>query len=540
MNNPAIDAMFARFGPRYRYYVSFITMLGSFSMVLTATMINVAVPVIMGAFGVGQDKVHWLSTGFIAAMTVSMLLNDWFVRAFGMKATYIGAMSVFIFGAIMGGRSPSIDLMILSRVLQGVGAGVVQPLSMVLMFQVFPVEQRGRAMGLFGVGIIVAPALGPAFGGILLDAFNWHYVFFMSAPVAVVGIYLAIIFMPGKGHKAPLPTFDWAGLVLIGLFIGTFLTGISTGQRDGWGAPVISILFAVSAISLVAFVLWELSIKEPILQLWVFMNKKFAASVCIGMVLSVGLYGSTYVIPLFVQTVQGYSPTRSGLLMIPGGLLMMVMFPLAGRLSDMLPRYQMVLFGLFMFGVSSLLMMQAHTDTPFWVFATWIMVGRVGLASMMPSLTVSAVSALKPELLSQGSGALNFSRNLGGAVGVNCLALTLDRRTAFFSDAFAGLQTPDNTATLQIMTQLSHLLGQLGWPFEMTSAGALYLVGRSVYSQANMMAFGDVFLLCAVVFFCTMIPTLLLRDSRHKTKVWANLRPRPGRLYVRNSRQNSV
>ena len=379
-----------------------------------------------------------------------------------------------------------------------------------------------------GVGIIVAPALGPAFGGILLDAFNWHYVFFMSAPVAVVGVYLAIIFMPGKGHKAPLPTFDWAGLVLIGLFIGTFLTGISNGQRDGWGAPVISVLFTVSAISLLAFIFWELSIKEPILHLRVFINKKFAASVCISMVLSIGLYGSTYVIPLFVQTVQGYSPTRSGLLMIPGGLLMMAMFPLAGRLSDMLPRYQMVLFGLFMFGFSSLLMMRAHTDTPFWVFATWIMVGRVGLASMMPSLTVSAVSTLKPELLSQGSGALNFSRNLGGAVGVNCLALTLDRRTAFFSDAFAGLQTPDNAATLQIMTQLSHLLGQLGWPFEMTPAGALYLVGRSVYSQANMMAFGDVFLLCAVIFFCAMIPALLLRDSRHKTKVWAKLRPRPG------------
>ena len=528
MSNPVIDDMFARFGPRYRYYVSFTSMLGTFSMVLTATMINVAVPVIMGAFGVGQDQVHWLSTGFIAAMTVSMLLNDWFVRAFGMKATYIGAMSVFIFGAIMGGLSPTIDIMVLSRILQGVGAGVVQPLSMVLMFQVFPVEQRGKAMGIFGVGIIVAPALGPAFGGILLDAFNWHYVFFMSAPVAVVGVYLAIIFMPGKGVKAPLPTFDWAGLVLIGLFISMFLTGMSNGQRDGWGTPVISIYFTISIISLVSFVLWELSIKEPILNLRVFMNKKFAASVCISMVLSVGLYGSTYVIPLFVQTVQSYSPTRSGLLMVPGGMLMMAIFPLAGRLSDMLPRYQMVLFGLFMFGISSLLMMQAHTDTPFWVFATWIMVGRVGLASMMPSLTVSAVSTLKPKLLSQGSGALNFSRNLGGAIGVNLLALTLERRTAFFSDAFAGLQTPDNAATLQILSQLSNLLGQLGWPFEMAPVGALYLVGRSVYSQANMMAFSDVFLLFAIVFFCTMVPAFLLRDSRKTENVWAGVRLRLG------------
>ncbi|MBT4686804.1 MAG: DHA2 family efflux MFS transporter permease subunit, partial [Rhodospirillaceae bacterium] len=386
MAGPTIEAMFAHFGPRYRYYVSFTAMLGTMSMVLTGTMTNVAIPVIMGAFGVGQDTVHWISTGFIAAMTVSMLLNDWFVRAFGMRATYVGAMSVFVFGAIMGGLSTTIDMMILSRILQGIGAGVVQPLSMVLMFQVFPVDQRGRAMGLFGVGIIVAPALGPAVGGLLLDGFNWHYVFFASVPVAVIGVLLATVFMPGSTRKGALPTFDWTGLALIIICIGSTLTGLSSGQREGWGTPIFSIYISAGIIAGVAFVYWELLTETPLLQLRVFFNRKFAAAVAVGMVLSMGLYGSTYVIPLFVQTVQSYSPTRSGLLMIPGGLLMMVIFPIVGRLSDKLPGYQMIIFGLVVFGLSSLLMMQAHTDTPFWVFAVWIMMGRVGLASVMPTL----------------------------------------------------------------------------------------------------------------------------------------------------------
>lgn len=528
MSNPAIDALFARFGPRYRYYVSFTAMLGTMSMVLTATMINVAIPVIMGAFGVGQDTVHWLSTGFIAAMTVSMLLNDWCVRAFGMKTTYIGAMTVFIFGAVMGGLSNSIDMMIFARILQGSGAGVVQPLSMILMFQVFPVEQRGRAMGMFGVGIIVAPALGPTFGGVLLDAFNWHYVFFMSAPVAVVGIMLATIFMPGGKRQRPLPAFDWTGLVLVTLFISCTLIGLSTGQREGWGELIVSVLFSVAIVSGGTFIFWELQTDNPILQLRVFFNRKFAAAVMVGMVLSVGLFGSTYIIPLFVQTIQGYSPTRSGLLMIPGGLLMMAMFPIAGRLSDKLPGYQMIMFGLVVFGLSCILMMQAHTDTPFWVFAWWIMLGRVGLAAMMPTLTVSAVSTLKPELLSQGSGALNFTRQLGGAVGVNVLALTLGQRTAFFSDAFAGLQTPDNSATLHLMSQFGHILGQLGWPLEMMRAGTLYLVGRSVYSQAAMMAFGDAFLGLALLYFVTLIPALFLIERRKRSSNQPVLRPRPG------------
>ena len=517
--------MFARFGPRYRYYVSFTAMLGTMAMVLTATMINVAIPVIMGAFGVGQDTVHWLSTGFIAAMTISMLVNDWLVRAFGERATYLGAMAIFTFGAVLGGLCNSIDTMIVARMLQGLGAGMVQPLSMILMFKVFPTEQRGHAMGLFGMGIIVAPALGPVMGGILLDVFNWRYVFFMSIPVAAAGVLLALVFMPNPKREGPLPVFDWTGLILVIVFVAAVLTGLSSGQREGWQAPIISLYFSTAMISGVAFIIWELISPDPIMQLRVFSNVNFAAAAIVGMVLGAGLFGSIYVVPLFVQTVQSYSPTRSGILMIPGGIIMMMAFPIAGRLSDMLPSYQLVLFGLFVFGASSLLMIQVHTDTPFWTFAIWIMIGRVGLAVIMPTLTVSAVATLRPEQLSQGAGAINFTRQLGGAVGVNLMALLLEERTAFFSDAFADLQTPDNYTTSHLMAQVSRMLGELGWPYEMTPAGALYLVGRSIYAQASMMAFRDVFLFIALVYFATMIPTLFLRERKSKTKTQPLLRP---------------
>jgi MFS transporter, DHA2 family, multidrug resistance protein len=527
LQSPAIEAMFARFGPRYRYYVSLTAMLGTVAMVLSATMINVAVPVIMGAFGVGQDKVHWLSTGFIAAMTVTMLLNDWCVRAFGMRATYIGAMVIFAAGAIMGGLSPTIDIMIVSRLLQGAGAGIVQPLAMIIMFQVFPVEQRGRAMGLFGLGVVVAPTVGPALGGILLDSFNWHYVFYMAVPVALVGIMLSLIFIPGKERAGPLPSFDVAGLVLIALCIFSFLTGLSNGQREGWQTPIISVYFSVAAISGVAFIFWELMTKNPIMEIRVFYNRKFIIAALVGMLLGAGLFGSIYIIPLFVQTIQGYSPTRSGLLMVPGGIIMMISFPIAGWLSDKLPHYQMILFGMCIFGLSSILMMQAHTDTPFWIFAVWIMFGRVGLASVMPTLTVAAVSTLKPEQLSQGSGAINFTRQLGGAIGINLIALGLDQRTAMFSDAFLNLRTPDNETVSHMMMQLGHMLGQLGWPLEKTPAGALYLIGRSLYSQASMMAFRDVFLLIGLVYFAMMIPVVFLRDSRRAEAGRPQLRPKP-------------
>ncbi len=528
MQSPAIEEMFARFGPRYRFYVTFTAMLGTMAMALTATMTNVAIPVIMGTFGVGQDKVHWISTGFIAAMTVSMLLNDWCVRAFGMKATYICAMSVFIFGGIMGGLSSTIDLVIFSRILQGLGAGVVQPLTMVLVLQVFPVEWRGRAMALMSVGIMVAPAVGPAFGGVLLDAFNWQYVFFMSTVIPVFGIGLATIFMPGGERLRQFPPFDWTGLVLVSLCIACSLTGLSSGQREGWGSPIISVLFSVGLVSGGAFIVWELMTESPLLQVRVFANRKFTASIIVGLVLSLGFYGSSYLVPLFVQTIQGYSPTRAGMLMIPGGILMILALPIAGRLADKVPGYQMTLFGLVVYACSSLLMMQASTDTSFWVFASWLMIGRIGQAAMMPTLMVTAVSTLKPEMLSQGAGALNFMRNLGGAVGINFIAVMLEQRTAFFSDAFAGLQTPDNNATQHLISQFGYLLSQLGWSFETMRSGILYLVGRSVYLQANMMAFKDLFLIVALFFFAAIIPALLMRDRQPKSKSRPALAARPG------------
>jgi len=511
MQDAAIKILFERYGPKYRAFVTFTVILGIVSMLLNATMINVAIPVIMGAFGVGQDTAHWLATGYIASMTVAMLLNDWFVRSFGMRATYLGAMAIFAIGAFMGGLSSDINVMITGRVLQGLGAGLVQPLSMVLMFQVFPINQRGKAMGLFGVGVVVAPTMGPTIGGLLLDGFNWHYVFFASVPVAALGSILAWLFMPWHTGNDPKPAFDWTGLTLLVVFVCSGLIGLSSGQREGWHAPIVSVYFSIFFVSFVAFLWWEWRTSEPILQLRLFLNKQFAAAAVVRMSLGAGLYGTTYLIPLFVQTVQGYSPTRSGLLMVPAGLTMMMLMPIGGRLADKLPRHWLILGGLCAFALSSMLMTGAHTDTPFWTFAMWLVIGRIGLAFVIPTINATALHSLPSHLVSQGSGAVNFMRQMGGAMGVNLIAVALEHRTAVFSQALAGSQTPDNVLTQELMQGLSSLLSQLGWPLEMHPIAALQMLGTSLYAQANMLAFRDVFLFLGVVYFIAMVPATLLR-----------------------------
>src|SRR3546814_135110 len=181
-----MDGLFARFGPAYRWLVTATVMMGTIATILTATIVNVALPDIMGAFGMGQDKAQLLSTGFLAAMTGTMLLNAWMVEAFGQRATFMLAVTVFIVASVIGGLAPAEGVLILARVLQGGAAGILQPLAMQVIFQVFPPEKRGSAMGIYGIGVVLAPALGPTLGGIMVDSFSWRYVFFMSVPFCLV------------------------------------------------------------------------------------------------------------------------------------------------------------------------------------------------------------------------------------------------------------------------------------------------------------------------------------------------------------------
>src|SRR5690606_28627648 len=210
------------------------------------------------AFGMGLDKVQLLSTGFLAAMTGTMLLNAWMVESFGQRDTYIGAVALFIAGSVMGGLAPTEPILVLGRVLQGAAAGLLHPLAMQVIFQVFPADRRGQAMGVYGVGVVLAPALGPTLGGMVVDVASWRYVFFMAVPVCALGVFMALLFMPGRVGSGPARRFDWLGFALLSLFLLLLLDGLSHGQRDGWRSHAIVGDLAMAAMTGIAFVAWEL------------------------------------------------------------------------------------------------------------------------------------------------------------------------------------------------------------------------------------------------------------------------------------------
>lgn len=483
-------------------------------MILTATIINVAIPDIMGAFGIGQDKAQWLSSGYLAATTSAMLLADWSIRRIGRRATYLSAMAVFIAGSVIGGTASSIEVLIFGRVLQGSAAGIIQPLAMLTMFQIFPPEERGKAMGIYGLGVILAPALGPYVGGLAVDALSWRSVMFIPVPFCLCASFFAVFALPPRDPKVDVFRFDWLGFSFLLLFVICLMIGLTNGPRDGWHSDIIAAYMLAAMVGLLGFVIWELSIPAPLLNLKMFASPRFCACAFVSFVFGVTLFGSLYLAPLFVQLVQGYTPTRSGLLQIPAGLAMAVAFPIVGRMTDLGGTRFFMIGGLLLLGYASILMVGADIDTPFWLFAWWLILSRVGLALIFPPLSAASLHVLPPALISQGSGAINFLRTLGGAFGVNYLAISTDQRSVLYRDQLATTQTEGNAATLEYLETIQRLLENAGLPEAFQGPSSLFYLGQSIAHQALMLAYRDGFLVLAIVGLAAIVPAWFIRGKR--------------------------
>ena len=499
-----------RYGPSYRWLVTATGMMGAMVMILSSTMVNVAVPSIMGTFGVGQSEAQWMSTAFLAAMTASQLLGAWVLSVFGPRVGYICAVGIFVAGSFLGAFAPNIDILIFSRVIQGFAAGVVQPLAMVTIFKVFPPEKRGLALSLYGGGIMIAPILGPIVGGITIDASSWRELFYIPLPIAGLAMLLGSFFMPTRDLELKRLPFDWTGYALIAGALICLLTAIANGQRDGWLSDSILLMGGGGIVLGVAFIYSQLRADAPILDCGVFRNPQFAAAAALGFVFGAGNFASTYIIPVFVQTVQNFTPTAAGMVTAPAGLIVMCFFPIGGRLVDSFPARYLAMIGLGLFAFGAALLAGTDVNTAFWILAFYVIIGRLGQSIMLPAINVSALRALPPEQLNNASGSINFIRMMGGAFGVNLLVVFMEQRTEFHAISMTATQTAHNEASQELLSMVSELLHDSGVADAVLQPGALHFLGRVVEAQAQTMGFQDGFMIIAVVFVAALLPAILM------------------------------
>ena len=480
-------------------------------MVLSSVSMNVAIPSVMGAFGVGQDKAQWVATGYLATMVIGMLLNSWLVAAMGIRMTFMLSTALFLVGSAMGAFANSVEMLILSRILQGIPAGIMQPLCMIVNFQVFPPERRGTAMGIFGMGVVLAPVFGPLIGGVAIDTLGWRYIFAMPLPLVVIALILGPIFLPERENKGPLPPFDWTGLFLLAGGVSLVLITLTSGQRMGWTSDEIVGQGIVAVCFMAAFVWWETKATRPLLDFSLFKNPRFACAMAVSFIFGICLFSSSYIVPVFAQIVQGYTAMKAGWLLAAGGSIMILMFPLSGRLADSMPPNVLISAGLFVFGVGFVFIHTVDVNTGFFLMAGLSAFTRIGLSCVITPLNATSLRYVPPDKLANASSNANFFRQLGGGMGIAILVAVLETRTTFHANSLAATQTPANPASIDMVQRVTEMLASTGIDDALLEAIAANHLGKVVHANASMFGFQDVFLVLAVITLIAMIPAYFLR-----------------------------
>jgi len=438
-------ALKARYGERYRWLLLLSVMVGTMASIISSTIVNVAIPDMSHHFALGQERAQWVTSGFMVATTVAMLTTPWLLARFGYRATYVGAVLLLMAGGIGGGLAGEYWLVLAARVAEGLAAGVVQPIPAVIILYAFQPHEQGRASGIFGMGVVLAPAIGPSIGGLLVDWFGWRSIFFMVVPLCLASLWLAYRFVPVTAPGGAEAGGDGAGLDWRGLLLGAggtlcLLNGLVA--LHGGPAGESAGLLGAALAALVLFVWWQRRLLarggKPLMDLRLFGYRQFAMGCVVAFIYGTALFGSTYLLPVFMQLGLQLSASHVGAIMLPAGIALAATIALVGRLADRRPTPLLVGTGLALLAASFALMVLVRPGTALWVLVAVTIVGRVGLGFILPSLNLGAMRPLDKALISQGSSAISFIRMLGGAAGVSLCGIVLEWRLAAHGATLAG------------------------------------------------------------------------------------------------------
>ena len=438
----SIAALQARFGPRYRWLLLIAVMVGTMASIMSSTIVNVAIPDMSQHFALGQGRAQWVTSGFMVAMTVAMLTTPWLLARYGYRRTYAGSMLLLMAGGIGGGLAGDFGLVLAARVAEGVAAGVVQPIAAIIIMRAFGTHEQGRASGLFGMGVVLAPAVGPSVGGVLVDLFGWRSIFFMVVPLCLLSLWMAYRYLPdGVAADRKGQMIDWRGMLLAGAGTLCLLNGMVALQGQGSHLVRAAVLLGAALASLAGFIGWQRRMlatgREPLMNLALFGNRPFAMGSVVAFIYGTALFGSTYLLPVYMQLGLNLSASHAGTVLLPAGIVLAATIAIVGRLADQQPTWLLVMVGLGLLAASFSLMMTLKLSSALWLLALWATLGRIGLGFILPSLNLGSLRPLPTEQVSQGASAISFVRMLGGAIGVSLCGIVLEWRLAAHGDSLA-------------------------------------------------------------------------------------------------------
>lgn len=499
----------------YRWWVLATVMIGTFMAVLDATIVNVSLSKIIAAFGTTVNKAEWVLTGYLLVFAVMLTTSGWVADHFGYKRTYFSALFVFTLGSFLCGLSWNEDVLIFFRIIQGIGAGFLMPVGMVIVTREFPVEKRGLALGFWGIAAAASVSFGPLIGGYLIDNFSWQAVFDVNVPVGLVAMF-AVWVIQREYKTEQVRSFDIVGFFSLSTFLIFFLLALSDGNAvwntGGWTSKFTLSCFALSLIGLAVFLITDLTIKHPLIELKLFGIFNFTLTNIVLFIFGLAMFGSTFLLPLYLQNALGYTAFQAGLVFLPVGILQGVMAPISGIMSDRAdPRIPavigIILLALSMYLNSFLSLFSEHYQIMLPLYIRGFAMGLV-----FTPLSTIALSGIPKQKIAQASGLFNVIRQLGGSFGVAILGTLLIRREIFHSAMYGQSVNQYSPAFRHIFYGLQHFVqSSVGGTSAEAASRAKALIGTHLQQQVFVQAINDVFLSASIIIIIGIAPLLLLR-----------------------------
>jgi len=501
---------------RFRYIIAITVSLASVLELLDTSIVNVAIPHMMGNLGATLDQIAWVSTGYIVANVIVLPITGWLSAYFGRRRYFAGSIALFTIASFFCGNSHSLEALVFWRIVQGLGGGALLSTSQAILYEEFPREEYGTAMAIFGVGVMVGPTLGPTLGGYITDSFGWPWIFYINIPFGMLALALTLSFIQDSLHQQKATRVDYVGLLLLAAGIGALQTMLERGERFGWfESRQVTVLAIVSATSLIGFVWHELRTDHPVVDLRILKSRQLAVGVLFAFVLGVALYATVFVLPVYLQNLQNFTAKQTGFVILPGAIAAAMTMAFMGRLQGKFDARLSIVAGVALFGLA--MWQHAHftTDSGMRDFF-WPLVWRgIGLGLIFVPLTNLALADLPMSRIPNGTGLFNLMRQLGGSVGI-ALSATLVTRFATIhrADLMANV-TPYSAATQERMALLTRGLLAQGVPPNLVETKAVTILNGMVTRQALMLSFEQLFLLFGMAFVLALPLLLLMHTNKN-------------------------
>jgi DHA2 family multidrug resistance protein len=476
----------------------------------------------MASFGIGIDKVEWVVTAYMLAMVVMLPTAGWLADKFGYKRIYFTGMLVFTIGSGLCGMAQNENFLIISRVIQGLGAGMAIPLGMAIITHEFPPQQRGIALGFWSIASAASASFGPMIGGFIVDNFNWQLMFAVNIPIGIIGL-LATLVIQQEYKNSNTRSFDIVGFISISIALTFMLYALSEGtavtNTEGWHADYIKVCFAISAIAFTLFITNELNIKEPLLDLRLLNNRNFGTSIVMMFFYGLGMFGSTFLLPLYLQNSLGYTAFQAGSVFLPVGIIQGAVSPISGKIADKYNVKALLAFALAIFGISFLINSRLSYLSEHSSIMISLYLRGFSLGMIFTPLNTLSLYQIPREKMAQASGLSNVVRQLGGSVGIAILATLLNTRYYYHAQIYSqniDPVSPEFKNVTKTMTYyIEHHAGKS--PADANSLARSVVISQ-VNKEAYIQAIDDDFMVTGIVIFICLIPLVWLRNKNYHPK----------------------